>query len=247
MSFNSFSLLIMTNQIITEGKTISLSQMPGTTVLRANAPLKCSICGKYRPFFYNIQIHSGEPAMLICVAKCHRHLQKQLMSHVEDHFFVRGIAAPIKGSSHISSKFYIYCRAATSRVTHPSHSLDGQKESLISFAQKNEFIVAQVFQESSSAMAHRPLFLQMLQGIERGEADGILVQDISRLVRSNADGKRLIDMLDRGLIKLIQTPERTFNKNSLIWHLSLQEQERNALSHSIKRGLQMRKSRDNLR
>ena len=185
--------------------------------------------------------------MLICVAKCHRYLQKQLMSHVEDHFFIRGIAAPIQDRSSISSKFHIYCRAATSQVAHQSHSLDGQKESLISFAQKNGFIVAQVFQESGSAMAYRPLFTQMLQGIERGEADGILVQDISRLARSADDGKRLIDMLDRGLIRQIQTPALLFNKSTLLLHLSMQKKEREALSHSIKRGLQMRKSRENLR
>ncbi len=168
------------------------------------------------------------------------------MSHLEDHFLIRGIEAPLKSPS-ILSKFYIYCRAATSHVAHPSHSLDGQKEILTSYAKEHGLSVAQVFQESGSAMAHRPLFMQMIQGIERGEADGILALDISRLVRSTTDGQRLTDMLDRGVIRQIQTPALTLNKSSLLLQLSMQQQERDALSHAIKRGLQTRKSRRNLR
>ncbi len=145
------------------------------------------------------------------------------------------------------SKFYIYCRVATPRVTHPSHSLEGQKDALTSYAKQHGLVVSQVFVESGSAMGYRPIFSQMLQGIERGEADGILIHDISRLTRSSTDGQRLTDMLDRGLIKQIQTPALTLNKNSLLWHLSLQKQEHDALSQSIKRGLQMRQSRRNLR
>ncbi|OGJ57404.1 hypothetical protein A2881_02740 [Candidatus Peribacteria bacterium RIFCSPHIGHO2_01_FULL_55_13] len=145
------------------------------------------------------------------------------------------------------SKFYIYCRAATHRVTHPGHSLDGQKKALLSYAKKHGLIVSRVFQESVSAMSHRPLFTQMLQRIERGEADGILVHNVSRFARSAADGQRLIDMLDRGLIRQIQTPALTLNKSSLMLQFSMQQQERDALSNSIKRGLRMRQSRGNLR
>ena len=237
----------MTNQIIIKSKKVALTPITGTTVLRADAPLKCSICGKYRPFFYHIQIHAGQPSMLICADRCHKHLQKNLMSHLEDHFLIRGIEAPLEDCSSASSKFFIYCRVATPRVAHPSHSLDGQKEILTSYAKKQGFLVSQVFQEAGSAMEHRPLFAQMLQGIEKGEADGILVYDVSRLARNAADGQLLIDMLDRGVIRQIQTPALTLNKHSLIWHLSLQKQDRDALSHSIKRGLQMRKLRRNLR
>ena len=147
----------------------------------------------------------------------------------------------------MSPKFYIYCRAATPRVVHPSYSLDGQKEVLVSYARKHGLVISRVFQESCSAMAHRPLFSQMLQEIERGEADGILVHDISRLARSVADGQCIVDMLDRGLITQITTPVLVLDKNSLMLHLSMQEQERQALSHSIKRGLQMRKLRRNFR
>ena len=96
-------------------------------------------------------------------------------------------------------------------------------------------------------MGHRPLFGQMLRGIERGEADGILVHDVSRLARSTTDGQRLTDMLDQGVIAQIKTPMQVLNKSSLLLCLSMQQRERDALSHSIKRGLRMRQSRGNLR
>ncbi len=236
-----FLPLPMTNQIIIKGKKISLAPIAGTTVLRASAPLKCSICGKYRPFFYNIQIHSGEPAMLICVAKCHRHLQKQLMSHIEDHFFIRGIDAPLS----IPSKFFIYCRVSTAEVTHPKHNLEGQKDVLISFAYDHKFVVANVFQESCSAMSSRPVFDQMLQRIEKGEADAILVQDVSRLVRNATDGRRIAAMLGQGVLFQVITPFQVLNHNSFILQISMQEKERQALSRNVKRGLQTRKSRGN--
>ena len=168
------------------------------------------------------------------------------MFHSEDYFLIRGIEAPLRSPSFLS-KFYIYCRAATSCVAHPSHSLDGQKDMLNSYAEKHGLIISHVFQESVSAMGHRPLFTQMLQGIERGEADGILVHDVSRLTRNSADGQHLIDMLDRGVITQIKTPLLVLNKSSLQLCLSLQQQEHDALSYSIKRGLRMRQSHGNLR
>lgn len=84
----------MTNQIIIKGKKITLTPIAGMTALRASEPLKCSICGEYRPFFYHIQIGHGDPSMLICAEECHEHLQHELMAHSEDHFLIRGIEAP---------------------------------------------------------------------------------------------------------------------------------------------------------
>lgn len=145
------------------------------------------------------------------------------------------------------AKFYIYCRASTPEVTHPSHSLDGQKKMLTSYVRKHGLIIPQVFLESASAMRQRPLFMQMLQGIERGEADGILTIDISRLARNLVDGQCLMDLLDRGTMKEIRTPTFLLNKSSLLLHLSMLQHERESLSRSIRRGLQVRKWRRNLR
>ena len=86
----------------------------------------------------------------------------------------------------------------------------------------------------------------MLQKLELGEASGILVTDINRLARNTSDGQRLLDMLDRKKLQ-IQTPAFAFDKSSLMLHLHMLLQRQEALSCSIKRGLQMRKWRRNLR
>src|ERR1700733_2986858 len=133
----------MTNQIIINGRTISLTPIQGTTTLRSDAPLKCSVCGDSFSFFYHLQIEPGEPSILVCADDCHEYLEKYLMTYEGDHFLLRGIEAPLS----IPSKFFIYCRVSTADVTHPKHSLEGQKDALVSFANDHEFVVAEVLQE----------------------------------------------------------------------------------------------------
>src|ERR1700722_1979336 len=53
------------------------------------------------------------------------------------------------------------------------------------------------FEESQSAMTKgRPLFNEMLERIEAGEADGIIAWHPDRLARNAFDGGRIIDLLD---------------------------------------------------
>lgn len=231
----------MTNQIIINGRTVSLTPIPGTTALRSDYPLKCSVCGDSFSFFYHIQIEPGEPSILVCAEDCHDYLERYLMTYEGDYFLLRGIEAPLN----IPSKFFIYCRVSTPDVMHPKHSLEGQKDALISFARDHEFVVAEVFQESCSAMSSRLIFDEMLQRIEKGEADAILVQDVSRLVRNATDGRRIAAMLGQGILFQVITPTQVLNHNSFLLQLSMQEKERQALSRNVKRGLQTRKSRGN--
>jgi DNA invertase Pin-like site-specific DNA recombinase len=57
------------------------------------------------------------------------------------------------------------------------------------------------FEESQSAKAKgRPFFNEMLDRIERGEANGIIAWHPDRLARNAFDGGRIIDLLDEGKI-----------------------------------------------
>ena len=56
----------------------------------------------------------------------------------------------------------------------------------------------------------RPVFNEMLDRIERGEADGIIVWDIDRLYRNPVDEGRLRWMLQKRVIRAIRTPSRQF-------------------------------------
>src|ERR1051326_6104049 len=47
----------------------------------------------------------------------------------------------------------------------------------------------------------RPLFNEMLDRIEAGDADGIIAWHPDRLARNAFDGGRIIDLIDQGLLK----------------------------------------------
>jgi DNA invertase Pin-like site-specific DNA recombinase len=68
------------------------------------------------------------------------------------------------------------------------------------------------FKESKSAKKphERPIFLEMLNRIEKGEADGILCWQINRLSRNPVDSGTIQWMLQNGLLKSIQTIDKEY-------------------------------------
>ncbi|HEY2341581.1 MAG TPA: recombinase family protein, partial [Chthoniobacteraceae bacterium] len=71
--------------------------------------------------------------------------------------------------------------------------------------------VYEMVEESRTAkLPGRPLFNEMLERIERGEANGILCWDIDRLYRNPIDEGRVRWLLQRGIIASIRTPSREF-------------------------------------
>jgi len=89
----------MSSQIIIDNRVIKIKPCLGRTVLQADAPIRCPICGEFRPFFYHLQIHEGEPSELVCAEICHYDLQELLESHDGDHFLIRGIKAPLPSNN----------------------------------------------------------------------------------------------------------------------------------------------------
>ncbi len=65
-------------------------------------------------------------------------------------------------------------------------------------------------EERSSKDPGRPVFNEMLERIEKGEANALLCWDIDRLYRNPVDEGRLRWMLQKGVIKVIKTPYRSF-------------------------------------
>src|SRR5262249_38264849 len=58
------------------------------------------------------------------------------------------------------------------------------------------------------------IFEQMLKGIERGKASGIIAWHPDRLARNSVDGGRIIYLLDRGLLKDLKFATFGFENNS---------------------------------
>ena len=108
-------------------------------------------------------------------------------------------------------KYINYNRKSTDEEKRQVTSLDAQRRELRDFAKRDRLGVVDTLEESKTAKEPgRPLFNRMLDRIERGEANGIIVWDVDRLYRNPVDEGRVRWMLQRGIIASISTPTRTY-------------------------------------
>jgi site-specific DNA recombinase len=76
---------------------------------------------------------------------------------------------------------------------------------------ENLIVISDPFTEEKSAKdPGRPVFNEMLNRIEKGEANGIICWAVNRLYRNPVDEGRLRWMLQKGIVKVIKTPSREF-------------------------------------
>lgn len=99
-----------------------------------------------------------------------------------------------------------------------AETLSKHKKTLLEFAKKNGYNVIQIYEEvaSGETIESRPKMKLLLEEVERGFYDAVLVMDIDRLGRGN--------MMDQGIIfdtfqrshTLIITPQKTYDLNNEI-------------------------------
>lgn len=138
-------------------------------------------------------------------------------------------------------KYLIYCRKSTDTEDKQTQSLESQETEMRRLAEGHNLHVVGVLTESMSAKAEgRPVFNEMLNTIARGEADGIICWKLDRLARNMLDGGKIIDLLQRSVIKEIRTIESihlpTDNVFMMAIHFSSANQYVRDLSVNVKRG-----------
>lgn len=162
------------------------------------------------------------------------------------------LSAPV-GALIMQTKYFIYCRKSSEQEDRQMLSLPAQAKELWEFAQKNNLQIVdakddnpfntKVFCESKSAhTAGRPKFNSMLKRIEKGEANGVIVWDESRIARNSLDGGTFIYMMDLEQIVEIRKPGKIYtntpdDKSWLQMCFMMSKKESDDKGVNVKRGL----------
>ena len=109
------------------------------------------------------------------------------------------------------SHYFLYARKSTDVEDKQVLSIDAQLFELRSLAKRDGLeIVAEFVEKKSAKKPGRLIFTDMLQRIEKGEAQGIVCWKIDRLARNPVDGGQISWLLQQGVIRHIQTHDRGY-------------------------------------
>jgi site-specific DNA recombinase len=96
-------------------------------------------------------------------------------------------------------RYFLYARKSTDSEDRQVRSIDDQLAELRELASKENITIVKTFIEKQSAkIPGRPLFNDMLERIEAGEAEGIIAWHPDRLARNSMDGGKIVYFLDMG-------------------------------------------------
>ena len=141
-----------------------------------------------------------------------------------------------------TKKFFIYTRKSTDDKDRQVRSIADQLSELKDLALKEQLEVVDVFVEKQTAKTPgRPVFGEMLERMEKGEASGILAWHPDRLARNSVDGGKIIYLVDTGVISEMKFPTFWFDptpqgKFMLSIAFSQSKYYVDNLSENIKRG-----------
>src|SRR3990167_5917874 len=101
-----------------------------------------------------------------------------------------------------TKKFFIYTRKSTDDKDRQVRSISDQLSELKELAIKESLEIIDVFVEKQTAkIPGRPVFNEMMERMEKGEAQGILAWHPDRLARNSVDGGKIIYLVDTEIIK----------------------------------------------
>ena len=145
-------------------------------------------------------------------------------------------------------KYFLYARKSSEAEDRQVASISSQIDELTKLAQRENLEIANTFSESQSAKEPgRPLFNEMIDKIHKKEVQGIICWKLDRLARNPVDGGQINWMLQQGIIRHIQTFERSYFPTDNVLMMSVEFGMANQfirdLSQNTKRGLKAKAER----
>lgn len=112
-------------------------------------------------------------------------------------------------------KYCLYARKSSEQDERQAMSIDSQLKEMADLALRSGLDVVKVKQESHSAKisAKRPVFMEMLEEIRKGEYNSILTWAPDRLSRNAGDLGSLVDLMDAKKLARIKTHSQEFSNN----------------------------------
>ncbi|MCR4334450.1 MAG: recombinase family protein [Patescibacteria group bacterium] len=108
--------------------------------------------------------------------------------------------------------YFLYARKSSESEDRQVQSIEDQISRLKDLANNLNISIKEILTEAKTAKKPycRPVFTNMLERIEKGEAQGILCWQINRLSRNPIDSGTLSWMLQQGALKCIQSIDRQY-------------------------------------
>ncbi len=141
--------------------------------------------------------------------------------------------------------YFLYARKSTDVEDKQVLSIEAQLAELRAIARRDGLEIADELVEKRSAkMPGRPVFEDMVQRIERGEAQGVICWKIDRLSRNPVDSGRISWLLQQGVVQKIVTHDRAYLPHDNVLLMSVEfgmaNQYIRDLSVNVKRGLRQK-------
>ena len=162
---------------------------------------------------------------------------------------LRGITAPLSfiiTLKYMDQKFFLYARKSTDVDDKQALSIEAQIAELKAFAKKENIFISKIIIEKKTAkVPGRPLFNDMLNRLEKGEAQGILSWHPDRLARNSVDGGRIIYLLDTGKLSALKFPQFWYENTAqgkFMLNMAFGQSKYyvDSLSENVKRGLRQK-------